>query len=103
MIKHDLQRYKGMIATVTGELEVAMLHYDEKERTFSMKVLRGRNLAPRDLPSRTSDPYVIVTASPDWNNQGQQRSRILNGWFNVVLIISYIEIVLLFATCIWQC
>ena len=49
MIKHDLQRYKGMIATVTGELEVAMLHYDEKERTFSMKVLRGRNLAPRDL------------------------------------------------------
>ena len=56
-----------------------MLQYEQEQTQFVIRIERGRNLPPKDLPSQTSDPYVEVSTIPDWNNEGSQKSSTVNG------------------------
>lgn len=56
-----------------------MLQYEQAQTQFVMRIEKGRNLPPKDLSSQTSDPYVLVSTVPDWNNEGTQKSTTVNG------------------------
>ena len=56
-----------------------MLQYEQEGTQFVIRVERGRNLPPKDLSSQTSDPYVLVSTIPDWNNEGTRKSSTVNG------------------------
>jgi len=56
-----------------------MLQYEQEQTQFVIRIERGRNLPPKDLSSQTSDPYVLVSTIPDWNNEGTQKSSTVNG------------------------
>ena len=73
------QQNRRTLSPVNGELEVSMLQYEEEQTQFVIRIERGRNLPPKDLNSQTSDPYVLVSTIPDWNNEGTQKSSTVNG------------------------
>ena len=56
-----------------------MLQYEQEQTQFVIRIERGRNLPPKDLSSQASDPYVLVSTIPDWNNEGTQKSSTVNG------------------------
>lgn len=56
-----------------------MLQYEQEQTQFVIRIERGRNLPPKDLSSQTSDPYVLVSTIPDWNNEGTQKSSTVHG------------------------
>ena len=62
-----------------------MLQYEQEQTQFAIRIERGRNLPPKDLSSQTSDPYVLVSTIPDWNNEGTKRSSTVNGNAHVQL------------------
>jgi len=76
------EQYRSTLLPVNGELEVSMLQYEQEQTQFAIRIERGRNLPPKDLSSQTSDPYVLVSTIPDWNNEGTQRSSTVNGDLN---------------------
>ena len=73
------QKYHHTVLAVGGDLEISMLRYDFEQTKFVLRVLKGRNLPSRDLPSQTSDPYVKVSIIPDWNNEGPQQTSTISG------------------------
>ena len=73
------QQNRRTLSPVNGELEVSMLQYEEEQTQFVIRIERGRNLPPKDPNSQTSDPYVLVSTIPDWNNEGTQKSSTVNG------------------------
>lgn len=74
-----LQQYHHTVLPVSGELEISMLRYEFEQTKFVIRVTRGRNLPPGDSPGQTSDPYVIISTIPDWNNEGTQKTSSVNG------------------------
>lgn len=62
-----------------------MLQYEQERTQFAMRIERGRNLPAKDLSSQTSDPYVLVSTIPDWNNEGTKKSSTVNGNTNKIM------------------
>lgn len=56
-----------------------MLRYELQRTKFVVRVMKGRNLPARDSPAQTSDPYVVISTIPDWNNEGAMRTSPVNG------------------------
>ena len=65
-----------------------MLRYEFEQTKFVLRVMQGRNLPARDLPSQTSDPYVKISIIPDWNNEGSQQTSTISGIKQVLHINS---------------
>lgn len=84
-IFYSQQQYRSTLLPVNGELEVSMLQYEQEQTQFAIRIERGRNLPPKDLSSQTSDPYVLVSTIPDWNNEGTQKSSTVSGNAHVQL------------------
>ncbi|XP_048583966.1 laminin subunit alpha-1 isoform X2 [Nematostella vectensis] len=76
------EQYQSLVAGVAGEVQVSMLEFDDVRNELMVKVLQGRNLSPRDLPSETADPYFLVAIQPDWGNSGTLKSTIIQGTLN---------------------
>ena len=56
-----------------------MLRYELERTKFVVRVMKGRNLPVRDSPAKTSDPYVVISTIPDWNNEGTMRTSPVKG------------------------
>lgn len=56
-----------------------MLRYERRQTQFVLRIERGRNLPPKDRSRQTSDPYVLVSIIPDWNNEGTKTTSTVNG------------------------
>ena len=56
-----------------------MLRYELGSTKFVVRVTKGRNLPARDSPAQTSDPYVVISTIPDWNNEGTMRTSPVYG------------------------
>lgn len=48
---------------IKGDIELS-LKYNQKEELLLVKVIRARDLVPRDLNGK-SDPYVVLDLVPD--------------------------------------
>lgn len=86
--------YKRMDPTVTqpdsgdikGDVQLS-LKYNHRQELLLVKVIRARNLVPRDLNGK-SDPYAVLDLVPDLNGEGQKKtaykSKTLNPVFNEI-------------------
>ncbi|XP_066017147.1 double C2-like domain-containing protein beta isoform X4 [Pocillopora verrucosa] len=86
--------YKRMDPTVTqpdtgdikGDIQLS-LKYNHKQQLLLVKVIRARDLVPRDLNGK-SDPYAVLDLVPDVNGEGQKKtgykSKTLNPVFNEI-------------------
>ena len=64
-----------------------MLKYELARTKFALRVPKGRNLPPRDSLGQTSDPYVVVSIIPDWNNEGTQKTSTVEGNYQIHIIV----------------
>ncbi|EDO49802.1 predicted protein, partial [Nematostella vectensis] len=88
------EMYKRMNPTVTqadsgdikGDIEMS-LKYNHREQLLLVKVIRARDLVPRDLNGK-SDPYVVLELVPDRLEEGTKKTRFkqktLNPVFNEI-------------------
>lgn len=86
--------YKRMDPTVTqpdtgdikGDIQLS-LKYNHKQQLLLVKVIRARDLVPRDLNGK-SDPYAVLDLVPDMNDEGEKKtgykSKTLNPVFNEI-------------------
>ena len=56
-----------------------MLQYEQRQTQLALRIERGHNLPPKDLSRQTSDPYVLVSIIPDWNNEGTKATSTVYG------------------------
>jgi len=50
------------------------LKYSAANKILRFNVLRGYQLAPRDIPSMKANPYFTLAIHPKWYNQGPFQS-----------------------------
>lgn len=86
--------YKRMDATVThpdcgdirGDVQLS-LKYNQRQQLLLVKVIRARDLVPRDLNGK-SDPYAVLDLVPDVGREGQKKTaykpKTLNPVFNEI-------------------
>lgn len=87
--------YKRMDPTVTqpdcgdirGDIELS-LKYNHRQQLLLVKVIRARDLVPRDLNGK-SDPYAVLDLVPDTHNEGKKKTaykaKTLNPVFNEIV------------------
>lgn len=71
------QSFRAMVTAVSGEIQISMLKYNDEGNRFALKVLGARDLSSRDLPSKSADPYVLISFIP--NDHGTKRSTTKKG------------------------
>ncbi|CAH3182601.1 unnamed protein product [Porites evermanni] len=86
--------YKRMDPTVTqpdcgdikGDVQLS-LKYNHRQQLLLVKVIRARDLVPRDLNGK-SDPYVVLDLVPDLKGEGKKKTaykaKTLNPVFNEI-------------------
>ena len=58
---------------ITGEIEIA-IKYNREEKLLLLKVIKARELVPRDVIGY-SDPYAVIRVIPDRYNEGNKKTK----------------------------
>ncbi|XP_074645218.1 synaptotagmin-1-like [Tubulanus polymorphus] len=68
---------------IEGDLLLSM-KYDTSRETLMIKVIRARDLTPRQIRGATADPYVKLKLFPDHHSQGIKETRVTKRTLNPV-------------------